>query len=156
MSESKIKANLAAITKSDTIKEAMLPVIAGNVQLAFVTGQSGTHKTVGVPVLIALAREDAKVVCVQPGRRMAAQVYNKCAAHFGSDIKMEMYRLGEEAYPPGDAQIIYATYEDLVFRHERALSLFKWATHVVLDEVHEQSADQEIACLLLQRLQSKG
>ncbi|KAL2024574.1 hypothetical protein VTK56DRAFT_7617 [Thermocarpiscus australiensis] len=140
----------AASFQMKKICESLGAVVACDEPLAFVTGPPGTGKTLAVPLAIAVAgREWARVVCVQPNHRSVSWAYNSVRQHFDTTgLNIATYDLAEESAPPENIQLLYVTYGDLVCNPEIARKLFRGATHVVLDEVHEQSADQELSCAL--------
>ncbi|KAK4041916.1 hypothetical protein C8A01DRAFT_34023 [Parachaetomium inaequale] len=152
MSLQEARRYLEDIVPDEKIRDELQPIVAGTPPVAFVTCEAGA-----APTVFSIASQPANMtIFVQQNHTVAAQRLRFAQRTFGPDRAVAIHNLVKNDIQPDGTQLLYITYSDIVCAPKKARKLFSKATHVVLDDVHEQSVDQELACWLLHQEQSAG
>jgi hypothetical protein len=142
---------LEDIVLDEKILHGLQPIVACATPLAFVTCPSST------PTVFSITSQPANItICIQQNHTVASQRFSFAQRAFGSDRTVAIRNLVTEDTHPDGTHLLYITYSDIVCAPKKARKLFNEATHIVLDDVHEQSVDQELACWLLHQEQRAG
>uniref|UniRef100_A0A8C5NG69 RNA helicase n=1 Tax=Gouania willdenowi TaxID=441366 RepID=A0A8C5NG69_GOUWI len=127
-------------------------------QVLVVSGMTGCGKTTQIPQFIldaslkGPAGQVANIVCTQPRRisaiSMAQRVAQERAESLGNSVG---YQIRLESVKTSATRLLYCTTGVLLRRLEGDADL-KGVTHVIVDEVHERTAESDFLLLVLKDL----
>jgi ATP-dependent RNA helicase DHX36 len=143
-------------------REAIVQAVRSH-QVVVVCGETGSGKTTQVPqylldsVLGDNAKEGAlrapQILCTQPRRISAISVAERVAAERGVALGTAVgYQIRlEDRRPRSHASILFAT-TGIVLRQLVDDPQLATVTHLILDEVHERSADSDLLLMAVRAL----
>ncbi|CAK9007158.1 Probable ATP-dependent RNA helicase spindle-E [Durusdinium trenchii] len=148
---------LARVTnRSSTFwAQFVVSVLCGPSRVVCLLGETGSGKSTQVPQIILeearRAQNDARVCVTQPRRVAALNLANRVATELGEAIGYTVgYRIGGESRRGENIDFCTVGYMLQVFLNTP--EEFGHYTHIVLDEVHERSAESDMLCLVVRLL----
>lgn len=137
--------------------DEVVPVLCGESPVCCLVGETGSGKSTQVPQMIleqarAEGRTDVRIAVTQPRRVAALNLARRVAWELGEWGPGETvgYRIGGES--KRGWHIDFCTVGYLLQLFLNAPDEFGAYTHVVLDEVHERSAESDMLCLVVRLL----
>ena len=144
-----VRSSLPAAAARDALVAAI-----SRFQVTLVVGATGSGKTTQVPqyilddAILRGAGASVKMVVTQPRRVAATSVATRVAAERGEKLGLTVgYKIRQEAVG-GDARILFATTGVLLRRLNDDPAL-AGVSHVLVDEAHERSLDNDLLLTLL-------
>ena len=133
----------------------VIPVICGTARVVCLLGETGSGKSTQVPQMILqqarAANLNARVCVTQPRRVAALNLANRVATELGESIGNSVgYRIGGESRPGYNIDFCTVGYTLQLFLNSP--EEFGNYTHIILDEVHERSAESDMLCLVVRLL----
>ena len=137
-------------------RESVLAMIKAN-RVTVIRGATGCGKSTQLPQLLleSSAAEHAgacNIIVAQPRRLAATALAERVSSELGEAAVGGLcgYRIRGDSKVGGSTALTYVTTGVLLRMLEEDLSL-AFATHIVVDEVHERSADTDLLLLVLRR-----
>ena len=121
--------------------------------VTIIQGETGSGKSSRVPVF-CLEDEHAKIVICQPRRIAAKSLADRIRStepHLKDKIALRMGH-GVREYENKHTRAWFMTTGYLVRYIANKASFFDDISHIIIDEVHERSAETDLLCLLARRL----
>jgi len=148
----------ARLPVRERTEEIIKKLTSSSSRVCCIMGEAGCGKSTQIPQLIleeaASRQQPARIVVTQPRRVAALALAQRVAFELGEGDdtlgKYVGYRIGGES-KPGE-YIDYCTTGYLLQLLVNAPQELARYTHVVLDEVHERSAESDMLCLVVKLL----
>ncbi|XP_066602831.1 putative ATP-dependent RNA helicase DHX57 [Prorops nasuta] len=153
-----IRRNLPAWNEMDKILDALR-----NNQIIIISGETGCGKSTQVPQFILddwiinrnESKEHISIICTQPRRISAVGVSARVAAERDENIGNTIgYQIRLESKISNKTRLTFCTTGILLQRLSVNPDLTE-ITHIIVDEVHERSAESDFLLMLLKDLLSK-
>ena len=141
-------------------RDEVVPALCGESTVCCLVGQTGSGKSTQVPqILLEEARAaglEARIVVSQPRRVAALNLAKRVAQEMGESGPGGTvgYRIGGENVPGSHIDFCTVGYLLQLFLNQP--EEFGRYSHIVLDEVHERSAENDMLCLVVRMLVSKS
>ncbi|CAE7820093.1 spn-E [Symbiodinium sp. CCMP2592] len=135
--------------------EAVMPVLCGASLVVCLVGETGSGKSTQVPqMILEEARQRgsfARIAVTQPRRVAALNLAHRVASELGEQLGDSVgYRIGGDS--SRGKYIDFCTVGYILQLFLNAPEEFGEYTHIVLDEVHERSAESDMLCLVVRLL----
>ncbi|CAJ1355028.1 unnamed protein product, partial [Effrenium voratum] len=134
-------------------RHEVVPVLCGESPVVCLLGETGSGKSTQVPQMILQEarkeRRRARICVTQPRRVAALNLATRVASELGERSTVG-YRIGGESRP--GEHIDYCTVGYTLQLFLNAPQELGEYTHIVLDEVHERSAESDMLCLVVRLL----
>eukprot|EP01040_Poterioochromonas_malhamensis_P010727 gene10727-11689_t len=122
-------------------------------RVVILSGETGCGKSTRVPIFIyeqaKEQRKECRIIICQPRRIACVNLKNRLQEKFGDKVGLRMgHGVREES---AATQILFVTSGYLVrllAHHPQSLDSI---THLIVDEVHERSVDNDLLCYLIKR-----
>lgn len=136
--------------------------IVNNNQYSIISGETGCGKTTQVPRIIlddAIRRgvgSEVEVICTQPRQMASKEIAKRVAAERNQVLGQSVgYHVRDDYRPPrqGGGSITYCTTGVLlqqIKHHDN--SIMDFASHIIVDEVHERSLDIDFLLITLKTI----
>lgn len=134
-------------------RDEIVPTLCRGPSVCCILGETGCGKSTQVPKFLLEEAADAKqpirIAVTQPRRVAALNLANRVAKELGEDGPGNTvgYRMGGENRP--GEHIDFCTIGYLLQLFINSPEEFGRYTHLVLDEVHERSAESDMLCLVV-------
>jgi HrpA-like RNA helicase len=144
---------MAARLPVDLVADRIKSCVAES-RVTLVCGNTGSGKSTRVPGLVASALAGC-VLCTMPRRLAATSAAARCASECGADVGGDEvgFHIGSERRCHDATRVVFATAGVLVefIRAHGEMALERWRA-IILDEVHERSAESDLALALVRML----
>jgi len=132
----------------------VIPVLCGSSPVCCILGETGCGKSTQIPQFIleeAWAQgQNVRIAVTQPRRVAALNLASRVGYELGLGAEAVGYRIGGESKPGQYIDLCTVGYMlQLLINNPGDLGRY---THIVLDEVHERSAESDLLCLVVKLL----
>lgn len=136
-------------------RDEVMPVLCGASLVVCLVGETGSGKSTQVPqMILEEARQRgsfARIAVTQPRRVAALNLAHRVASELGEQLGDSVgYRIGGDS--SRGKYIDFCTVGYILQLFLNAPEEFGEYTHIVLDEVHERSAESDMLCLVVRLL----
>lgn len=136
-------------------RDEVMPVLCGDSLVVCLVGETGSGKSTQVPqMILEEARQRggfARIAVTQPRRVAALNLAHRVASELGEQLGDSVgYRIGGDS--SRGKYIDFCTVGYILQLFLNAPEEFGEYTHIVLDEVHERSAESDMLCLVVRLL----
>eukprot|EP00762_Andalucia_godoyi_P002713 ANDGO_03329.mRNA.1 putative ATP-dependent RNA helicase spindle-E len=135
-----------------SFKDSLLKEIEAR-RVVCIQGETGCGKSTGVPIFLYNSSPKNRILVTQPRRLAARSLASHVATLVGTKLGDAVgYRVGSDALVSRNTRLQYVTTGYLVsWLMHYPEQLFSFS-HIVLDEVHERSADSDFLSLIIKTI----
>jgi len=133
-------------------EDAIIELINSN-RVSIITGDTGSGKSTGVPQILMKNDRSNKILITEPNRESVKSLYKQVESISNCSVAMRLGGGDSGSRHGGDnSDITFATAGYIFAKLRGDLSEAKKYTHIILDECHVRSIENDLVSLIIKKL----